>query len=145
MKHKAVRQDLNLNFFLNGRKPPKGLDEAGIAVDLDAQIVDNAVVRPSFLVEILVCGRYFVQGIGQVERLLRFLCIQEDGELIGLRDDIHHTLVLNLIVFVEEGLFHHLPLKVLFQFGLQVPEHFGNGLPIHNGQQRYAKDKSSKG
>ena len=67
VEHQAVRQDLNLYFLHHGRKAAKGLDQTGITVNFDGQLVDNAVVRPFLLVEIPVSSRYLVQGVGQVE------------------------------------------------------------------------------
>ena len=67
MEAQAVRKNLHFDFLHHGRKQPEGIYETGIAVYLDVQVMDNAVVRPFFLAETLVRPGHLVEGIGQVE------------------------------------------------------------------------------
>ena len=102
------------------------------------------VVGSPVLVEIPVRHGDLVQGIGQVEGHFLLLRIQEDGQLVGRRDDIHHLLMLHLIVLVEQPLAFRALVADHLQFGAKVPEHVGQGLPVYDGQERDGKDKECK-
>ena len=92
----AVGQVLDLRNF--GRKPAQRLDEAGVAVDFDVQVYHDAVVRR------LVLGKFFkfifdlLQGETEVERVFLFLRIEAQRKLVALFHDVHHPLVLKVVI-----------------------------------------------
>ena len=92
----AVGQVLDFRDF--GRKPAQRLDEAGVAVDLDVQVNHDAVVRR------LVLGKFFklildlLQGETEVERVFLFLRIEAQRKLVALFHNVHHALVLKVVI-----------------------------------------------
>ena len=99
------------------------------------------VVGTSVAVEVLVIGRHHLQGIGQIERLLLFLCVKQDRELVRLCDDIDHPLVLTLIVFIETLLRFRPQLVCLLQLCAKVLQHFRQCTSAHDGPERNGAHK----
>ena len=75
MVQQAVGQDFHLDLLHHRREPSEGLNKSGITVYLVVQTAHDMVVGTSVAVEVLVIGRHHLQGIGQIERLLLFLCV----------------------------------------------------------------------
>lgn len=79
-------------------KSAQRLDEAGVAVDLDVQVNHDAVVRR------FVLGKFFklildlLQGETGVERVFLFLRIEAQRKLVALFHNVHHPLVLKVVI-----------------------------------------------
>ena len=87
-----------------GRQAAQGLDQAGIALDLDVQLAGDLVVRQAVGIEILVFLGHGFQGIGQVEGVLLLLRIEHERQLVALLHDGDHPLVLLTVLFGQPRL-----------------------------------------
>ena len=144
MVQQAVRQKLYFDFRHYRREPAKGLDETGIAVYLHIQAPDYPVVRLPVLAEILIGRCNLVQGIGQVEGHILFLRIEENGQLVGRRDDIHHALMLAVIILLELGLFFRALGIDHLQFGTEVLKNIAQCLSVHHRKERNGENQDGE-
>ena len=101
----VIEQTVGHNFLLNllhhRRKPTKSFDETAITVDFDVQFVYDVVVWAPILAEVLVFRRNLFQCVGQIESHVLLLGIKQDGEVVGLVDDIEHLLMLAFVILVK--------------------------------------------
>ena len=79
-------------------KSAQRLDEAGVAVDLDVQVNHDAVVRRLVLGEFLKLILDLLQGETEVERVFLFLRIEAQRKLVALFHNVHHPLVLKVVI-----------------------------------------------
>ena len=140
----AVGQNLGLNLRLHGREPAQCFDESGIALDFNVQARNGVVKRAAVLVEVLVVVGDFFQGEGQVESHVLILRVKQDGEFVGLLDDIDQALVLLHIVFVESLLCLGALAESRLQFVAKFLEHVGHGASAHDGHEREVNHAQGK-
>lgn len=79
-------------------KSAQRLDEAGVAVDLDVQVNHDAVVRRLVLGKFLKLILDLLQGETEVERVFLFLRIEAQRKLVALFHNVHHPLVLKVVI-----------------------------------------------
>ena len=100
----TVGQNLFLDFLQHRREPAKRLNETAIAVDFNVQFINDMVVWASILAEVLVFRRNFFQCVCQIESHVLLLRVKQNGEVIGLVDDIEHLLMLAFVILVKPPL-----------------------------------------
>ena len=83
--------------YLGGQSAQR-LHKAGIAVDFDVQVAQDAVVRGAVLVEVLVFFLDFFESEAEVKGVFLFLRIELQREGIALLHEVHHLLVLHFII-----------------------------------------------
>ena len=132
----TVGQYFHLYLLHHRRQSPQGLDQSGIAVYLVVQAADDMVIRPAVLAEVLIVGSHLLQGVGQVERHLLFLRVEQDRELVRLRDDVNHPLVLTVIIFVETLLCFGTLLESRLQLRAKVLQRSCQRPSTHDGPER---------
>ena len=64
------------------------------------------------------------------------LGIQKEGQLVGRCDHVDHPLMLKIIVFFKKQLFLDTLPDGHLQFRTEILEHFGQGLSIHDAEDR---------
>ena len=97
----TVWYDFCLNLLDHWWQSAQSLNQTGIAVNLVIQAADDVVIGPTVHAEVLIVGCHLLQGVGQIKRHLLLLCIEQDGELVRLGDNVNHPLMLTLIIVVE--------------------------------------------
>ena len=138
----TVRHNLDLNFLHLRRKTAERFDQTRITLYFKVEVVDDLVIRPHTLIEIMIAGRHFLQSVGHVERPLLFLRIEQDGEFVRPCDDIDHPLMLTLVLFVESLLcLRHLITQRL-QFQVQFFEGVGQSTLVHSHLLRHRADSN---
>ena len=136
----AVRQVRNLLQFR--REAPQGLDQAGIAFNLDIELADDAVVRHPAAVEVIVFLGDRLQRISQVKSVLLLLRIEHQGQLVALLHDGDHPVVLLAVPLGQAALGGEDFLVVHLQFAAERMQGLGEVLLPQHGKERNGKHES---
>ena len=132
----AVGQYLHLYLLHHRRQSSQGLNQSGIAVNLVVQTVHNPVVRASVFTEVLVVGRHLLQRVGQIERHLLFLGVEQDRELVRLGNHVDHPLMLTIKILVKALLRIRALHKGCLQLRTKVFQRVGQRPSAHHSHQR---------
>ena len=124
MVEQAVGDNLHFDIGQLGRQTTQGFDETRISVNLERQAGIYLVVRTASLVEVFVAGGYFLERIGHVKRPSLLLGVEENRQLVRLREDMNHLLALTLIITLKELL----RLSTLYIGGFQLRVQFVQGI-----------------